>query len=175
MADNDSNNKQPWLVPVIVAIVGTVGTVAVAWINKPPQATTPPTAPSPTTPLNQPSSPPIPTLPAKESNPIGWIRVGAIDNTATTFQDNAPLISASENLPVIITPTVVPENGTQVTVVSSVYVRQSFPTPPDYDAKKQKLITSLSPGTRIQVLQKRAFIDPRFPSTMAVWAEVKLP
>lgn len=174
MADNDSNNKQPWLVPVIVAIVGTVGTVAVAWINKPPQAT-PPTATSPTASSTQPSSTPIPAVSSKETNSIGWIRIGAIDNTATTFQDNAPLIAASENLPITITPMVVPENGTHITVASSVYVRQSFPSPPDYAAKKQKLVSSLSPGTKIQVLQKRAFIDPRFPSTMAVWAEVKLP
>lgn len=35
MADNDSNNKQPWLVPVIVATIGAVSTVVVAWLSKP--------------------------------------------------------------------------------------------------------------------------------------------
>ena len=174
MADNDSSSKQPWLVPVIVAIVGTVGTVAVAWISKPPQATSS-TAPSPTTSSTQSSSTPIPTSSSKETNAIGWIRIGAIDNTATTFQDNTPLIAVSENLPVMIMPMVVPENGTHVTIASGVNVRQSFPSPPDYDAKKQKFVSSWSPGTRVQVLQKRVFIDPRFPSTMAVWAEVKIP
>ena len=86
--------------------------------------------------------------------------MGAIDNTTTTFQDNAPLIAVSEKLPVTITPMVVPENGTYVTVASSVNVRQSLPNPPDYDAKKQKFVSSWSPATRVQVLQKRAFIDP---------------
>lgn len=35
MAENDSDKKQPWLVPVVVAVVGAISTVAVALINKP--------------------------------------------------------------------------------------------------------------------------------------------
>lgn len=40
MADSNSDNKQPWLVPVIVAVVGAISTVAVAWISKLPSQTT---------------------------------------------------------------------------------------------------------------------------------------
>jgi len=35
VADNDSDKKQLWLVPILVAVVGAISTVAVAWLNKP--------------------------------------------------------------------------------------------------------------------------------------------
>ena len=35
MADKDSGNNQPWLVPVVVAVIGAVSTVVVAWLSRP--------------------------------------------------------------------------------------------------------------------------------------------
>jgi hypothetical protein len=40
MADNSSGDKQPWLVPILVAVVDSISAIAVAWINK-SQPTTP--------------------------------------------------------------------------------------------------------------------------------------
>lgn len=34
MADKNSGDKQPWAVPVLVALVGAISAVIVAWINK---------------------------------------------------------------------------------------------------------------------------------------------
>jgi hypothetical protein len=59
MADKDSGDKQPWVVPVLVAIVGAISAVTVAWLNKPQQSATQATS-SPQTispPSIQPSSP----------------------------------------------------------------------------------------------------------------------
>ena len=35
MIDDNSSNQKPWIVPVLVAIIGATSTVAVAWINNP--------------------------------------------------------------------------------------------------------------------------------------------
>lgn len=42
-----SDNKQPWVVPIVVAIVSAVSAIAVAWINKPQQSVLPDASPSP--------------------------------------------------------------------------------------------------------------------------------
>lgn len=63
MADNDSGNKQPWIIPVVVAIIGAFSAIAVAWINKPQQPAQPSASPSitstvsPTPPKSVASSP----------------------------------------------------------------------------------------------------------------------
>lgn len=61
MADKDSGDKQPWVVPVLIALVSATSAVIVAWVSKPQQPVTQPT-PSPqavsTSPSIQPSSSP---------------------------------------------------------------------------------------------------------------------
>ena len=61
MADNDSDEKQSWLVPILVATVGAISMIAVALLNKPQlQATTPPSLSS-----TLPSTPSKSSLPEK--------------------------------------------------------------------------------------------------------------
>jgi hypothetical protein len=45
-SDNASDKKQPWLIPILVAVVTTVGGVVVALIDKPPSQTNTPSSPS---------------------------------------------------------------------------------------------------------------------------------
>lgn len=49
MSGKDSGDKQPWMVPVLVATVGAISAVIVAWLSKPLQPTTSST-PSPQSP-----------------------------------------------------------------------------------------------------------------------------
>jgi hypothetical protein len=86
MSDKDSGDKQPWLVPVIVAVVGAVSTIAVAWINKPQPSPSPAstTSPSPTAtvsippPLSSTSSGILPSQPLVSSTP----RISSSSETA---------------------------------------------------------------------------------------------
>jgi len=41
MSDKNLGDKQPWLVPVVVAVVGAISAVSVAWLNKPQPSVTP--------------------------------------------------------------------------------------------------------------------------------------
>jgi hypothetical protein len=66
MSNNNSGNNQPWLVPIIVAIVGAASTIAVAWINK-PQPSTPIASPSPSS-TNTYIASPSPSPPAREQD-----------------------------------------------------------------------------------------------------------
>jgi GUN4-like len=76
MSDNDSGNNQPWMVPVVVAIVGAISAIAVAWINKLPQSassvsstTSPTLAPSPNPTRSVPSSP---SQPSSSIQPVNY-------------------------------------------------------------------------------------------------------
>lgn len=66
MSDKGSGDKQPWIVPVAVALIGAVSAIAVAWINKPPQSI-PSSSTSPTTsPIIVPSSKPSSVTPSSQ-------------------------------------------------------------------------------------------------------------
>jgi hypothetical protein len=106
-----------------------------------------------------------------QNHQLGWIRIGAIQNTS--FKDGAHLVATSSQ-PVTIQPTVVPQNGSQVTIITGANVRDGAPEPPDYDPERKDKITVLIPGTRVVVMQKIAFPDPKHPDTIIVWAEVRL-
>ena len=54
MSDKGSGDKQPWLIPIIVAVISTISAVAVALINRPP-------TPAPTLPQAASSPTPTPT------------------------------------------------------------------------------------------------------------------
>lgn len=59
MSDKDSADKQPWLVPIVLAVITTIGAVAVAWINAPKQPDSQKIPPTSSTP---PSSQETPTI-----------------------------------------------------------------------------------------------------------------
>jgi hypothetical protein len=50
MSDNNSSNKQTWIIAIVIAVIPVIGTIVAAWINRPqqpsPQASTSPPAPS---------------------------------------------------------------------------------------------------------------------------------
>lgn len=47
MANSESDNKQPWLVPIVVAALSTVGVLGTAWLNRPQLQPSPSASPSP--------------------------------------------------------------------------------------------------------------------------------
>jgi serine/threonine protein kinase, bacterial len=135
-------------------------------------------------PVQQESLPPTPTpqatavenvnpanIPVQSNQGVGWIRIGAVPNSSTTIQDGIPLIST--NQPVTIQPPIVPQNNSQVTILTGVNVRKGVPEPPTYDLTEQ--ISVLPPGTKVIVLQKKSFVVPSNPSAVAVWAEIRIP
>lgn len=101
---------------------------------------------------------------------IGWIRLGAIDKNVVNL-DDASLLRVGDR-PINIAPPTVPKDGTEVTIDNSVFVRENFPQPPDYEPQKQKQLDALSRGDKIRILRKQAFIDPKAPATKSVWAEI---
>jgi hypothetical protein len=76
VADNDSDKKQPWLVPISVAVVGAISAVAVAWLNKPQsQPPMPPitsSTPSATTQALQSESSSMPSSKPASSNSVPY-------------------------------------------------------------------------------------------------------
>jgi hypothetical protein len=67
MSDKDSGDKQPWLVPIVLAVISTISAIAVAWINN-PQPTPSPYQVSPSV-LPTPTPSPIPTLTKQPDSP----------------------------------------------------------------------------------------------------------
>jgi hypothetical protein len=94
MADKDSGNNQPWLVPVVVAVVGAISTVAVAWISKPQLSATPtassPQASSSTSPTSSPSlSPTASVSPSPNLTSLPLVRLRTFWEEVA--KDNYPL------------------------------------------------------------------------------------
>lgn len=114
----------------------------------------------------------LPSTKSIENNQgVGWIRIGAVENSTGTLLDGVPLIATSQ--PVTIQPTIVPQNNSQVTILTGVNLRTGVPEPPNYDLKEK--ISVLPPGIKVIVLQKKAFLTPNNPTYPVVWAEVRLP
>lgn len=67
-----------------------------------------------------------------------------------------------------------PSVGEQVTLITGVNLRNSFPQPPDY--KLPEKVSVLQPGQKLVIHSIKTFTDPTTPSPYtAVWAEVGLP
>lgn len=149
-----------------------------------PQTTTP--LISPETPVSPSNPQPVQTQPSNntqtvqtqpntsysKSSPIGWLRLGAVKNTSGNASVGEKLIATIQV--VTIAPTVVPSVGEQVTLITGVNLRNSFPQPPDY--KLPEKVSVLQPGQKLVIHSIKTFTDPTTPSPYtAVWAEVGLP
>ncbi|MDY7049248.1 MAG: GUN4 domain-containing protein [Microcystis panniformis WG22] len=93
MSDKGSGDKQPWIVPIAVAIVGAISAIAVAWINKPPQPTLSPSTSSTTlstlVPSPKPSSIPSTSQPSSSIQPVNY-------KLLKNFLSNREFIKADE-------------------------------------------------------------------------------
>ncbi|HIK53551.1 MAG TPA: serine/threonine protein kinase [Oscillatoriales cyanobacterium M59_W2019_021] len=181
-----TSSSKPILLAGAIAggLIGISTIVGLALTRTSEKDTTQTTPISETSNLQQESPPPTPTpqstaveninpanIPVQSNQGVGWIRIGAVPNSSTTIQDGIPLIAT--NQPVTIQPPVVPQNNSQVTILTGVNVRKGVPEPPNYDLTEQ--ISVLPPGTKVIVLQKKSFVTPSNTSAVAVWAEVHLP
>lgn len=108
---------------------------------------------------------------AKDNVGIGWIRAGAIQKDDNDIDIEGKTLIET-NHPVSISPLTVPEKGDFVTVISYINLRQGPPESPDYDPTKK--LSLISPNTKLEVIDLKAFIDPNTGSSIVVWIEVKL-
>jgi serine/threonine-protein kinase len=112
------------------------------------------------------------TTPNYLPSSIGWLRLGAVNNTSEIISTGEPLIATIQ--PVSIAPLLVPSIGDEVTVITGVNLRANFPQPPNY--KLPQKLSSLTPGQKLIILRVEPFIDHTVSSNYAVvWAEVGLP
>ena len=112
-------------------------------------------------------------LPQSAKNPsIGWIRLGAVNHELATLRNGSPLVETTQ--PITISPPMVPVDGTQVNTVIGVNLRKNPPTPPLYDPDREERSSVLNQPTKLIVLKKVTFVDPKRPSTTVVWGEVAL-
>ena len=114
----------------------------------------------------------IKNIPLQKTQSIGWMRVGAINHELASLRDGLPLIATSQ--PVTINPPVVPKLGDKIITVTGVNIRKKPPASPDYDPDKQEKLSVLNQPTRLVIIDKKTFVDPRRPSSTVVWAEVSL-
>ena len=114
------------------------------------------------------------TNPLKQANQaisLGWVRLGAVNNTEGKASLGEMLIPTTQ--PVTVYPNVVPEIGTQVTIVNAVKTRISQPLNPERRLADQKGV--LTVGQKVVILNLDYFQDPTSPSPYTVmWAEVGL-
>lgn len=111
---------------------------------------------------------------AKNIIPIGWIRLGSLPKDMISTV-GTPLQSDSSELPITISPKQLPKVGDQVEIISDVNVREGHPKGPDYIAKQEALVTSLSAGDTVIISQVLPCPDKRLADRWAAWAEVSLP
>ena len=114
----------------------------------------------------------IKNTPLQKIQSIGWIRVGAINHELASLRDGLPLIATSQ--PVTINPPVVPKMGDKIITVTGVNIRKNPPASPDYDPDKQEKLSVLNQPTKLVIIDKKTFVDPRRPSNTIVWVEVSL-
>ncbi|MBW4478013.1 MAG: serine/threonine protein kinase [Tolypothrix brevis GSE-NOS-MK-07-07A] len=111
----------------------------------------------------------------KESNQplsLGWIRLGAVNNTVGNASIGEALIPTAQ--PVTISPSIVPSINNQVTVINGVNLREKQPQKPDYEIPDKKGVVVV--GQKIVILNLDYFTDPKSTSPYTVvWAEVGVP
>jgi hypothetical protein len=132
------------------------------------------TATSKTTPsaITSPESRDKPPNSVQDSSNIqqrGWIRIGAVNSTDGRIFVGQQLMKTTQ--PVTISPSIVPNVGSHVTIINSVNIRVSAPQPPSYTLPLQK--AAFPPGQEVVIINTDAFIDPHSPSPLTVvWAEI---
>ncbi|NEP63289.1 MAG: hypothetical protein F6K31_41370 [Symploca sp. SIO2G7] len=128
------------------------------------------------------SAPPTPTsiatpgqasapTPIPKTIPLGWIRIGAVDNTLGIAPTGETLIATSQ--PVTIAPVKVPKINSSVVVITGVNLRSDYPKPPGYDLHEK--ISVLTPNQKLVILEVQAFVDSDSPTYTTVWAKVGAP
>jgi hypothetical protein len=118
-----------------------------------------------TTPQQQKSSSPKST----NSVDLGWLRLGAVNNTTGTASVGETLIKTTQAI--TIDPPQVPKIGDRVTIVNSVNLRADVPRSPGYKLTEKKGI--ISPGQKVIVVEITSFVDPTSSSpNTVVWAKI---
>lgn len=111
---------------------------------------------------------------AVQSKVIGWIWLGAVDNTSGTFSYREPLIPTIRQ-PVTITPSVVPVPGEVVTLKTGVNLRRNVPQPPNFELA-EKVSNPLTTGQQIVISRVEGFVDTNSDiAKTRIWAEVSSP
>ena len=130
-----------------------------------------PIQPDIVSPLSVKSSSPIQEKSPQNVQSMGWIRIGAINHELTSLKDGLPLI-ATTTQPVTVSPSVVPKIGDKIITKTEVNLRKRPPASPDYDPDKQERLSAFKNPTKLIVLDKKTFIDPKNSSVTVIWAEV---
>ncbi|MGF1480058.1 MAG: hypothetical protein ACFB4I_11285 [Cyanophyceae cyanobacterium] len=109
-----------------------------------------------------------------QSEAIGWIWIGAVNNTSGTFSYNEPLIP-TKSQPVSITPSIVPVPGEVVTLKTGVNLRRNVPQPPNFKLA-EKASNPLKTGQQVEINRIEAFVDTNSDvEKTRIWAEVSFP
>jgi hypothetical protein len=120
-----------------------------------------------TTPQQQKSSLPKST----NSVDLGWVRLGAVNNTTGTASVDETLIRT--NQAITIDPPTVPKIGDRVTIVNSVNLRADVPRSPSYKLAEKKGI--IPPGQKAIVIEVASFVDPTSSSpNTVIWAKIRV-
>jgi len=116
--------------------------------------------------LKMPSLPPNLTSNSVQNiTPIGWIRIGVVNNASSSLSAGERLIQASN--PILassIDSPIVPKIGAVVTVKKSVNLRKERPK-----SYSPKIIASLKPGEKLVILKVEPLV---IPPRKEVWAQV---
>jgi serine/threonine protein kinase len=104
--------------------------------------------------------------------PVGWIRIGAVNNKSGTVSVGETLIGTTQ--PVTITPPVIPAIGDKIYITEGVHLRENFPQPPNY--KLAEIKAAFPPRSQVIILRIESFVDHTVSSNYTVvWAEVGFP
>lgn len=120
---------------------------------------------------DRPSRSPPPIQQLSQPQTLGWIWIGAVNNTSGVFTYGESLIPTKRQ-PVAITPAVVPVPNSVVTITTEVNVRGNLPQPPNFKLA-EKVTAPLKTGQKITIVRIEAFVDSNsdIPLTR-IWAEV---
>lgn len=112
----------------------------------------------------------VPPQPSNQPRSIGWIRIGAVNNSAGFPYVGETLIATTQ--PVTISPPLVPSPGSVVTVTTGVNLRKDMPQKPNYDLPDK--VGVLKQGQQIVILKVDSFSQSSS-DEIRVWAEVGMP
>ncbi|WP_353932814.1 serine/threonine-protein kinase [Okeanomitos corallinicola TIOX110] len=119
----------------------------------------------------KPTEPAIISSTGNQPISLGWMRLGAVNNTSDNLTIGEPLIYTKQ--PVTISPAIVPKIGDKVTVINAVNLRINRPQSPDYKLPDKKGVVLV--GQQLVIVNISSFVDPSSSSPYTVvWAEVGL-
>ncbi|MDC0835718.1 caspase family protein [Geitlerinema sp. CS-897] len=105
--------------------------------------------------------------------PLGWIRIGAIEGTSTPVDPGTPLREQEQQTPIAIEPPQIPEIGQTVTVrvEQTSNIRSTPPQGSEYFLNPD-ITGTVKNGDRVVILELWAGVDPNWPSRQQIWARV---